>query len=193
MGIPSAFIKILSSTFENSETWFKKKIPINIFENQYRRITKPFNKGDIPKIKIKLPYIKQKNLFNIYDNLSNPIELDKLVKNTDIMCIIHIKGLKFLKEYFYCDCYITQIKLCQNLTYDIPNTCLITDDNNIDDFDIIDSHLIQNEKEKSELRKKILDLENQSNELESILESNKQKLIDYKKYFNNLVNNFISE
>lgn len=177
---------ILSSTHENSEEWFKKQIPFDIFEHQYKRITKPFNKDEIPTLKLKLPYSKNKYLFSIYDNSNSVIDIDKLIKNTDIICVFHIKGIKFLKEYFYCDCYITQIKLCQNLQYNIPDSCIINDEgdiNNDDILDIIDSDIIKRAKEKAELQEQI-------NELEKKISSDNSNMLTLKSKLNNLVNNF---
>ena len=38
------------------------------------------------------------------------MEIDDIKEGIGMICIIHVKGLKFLKEEYYCDCFITQIK-----------------------------------------------------------------------------------
>ena len=50
----------LASTYKFSKEWFKKELPMDVLENMYRRITKPFKKGDIPEIELKIPVVKQK-------------------------------------------------------------------------------------------------------------------------------------
>ena len=32
-------------------------------------------------------------------------------ENTEVVLILHVKGLKFLKQHYYCDIYISQIKV----------------------------------------------------------------------------------
>ena len=32
-------------------------------------------------------------------------------EGTEVICILHVRGLKFLKQHYYCDCYISQIKV----------------------------------------------------------------------------------
>ena len=37
--------------------------------------------------------------------------IDKIKKDIELELIIHIRGLKFLKQNYYCDLYISQIKI----------------------------------------------------------------------------------
>ena len=53
---------ILDTTYQNSEEWFNKELPMDILENMYKRITRPFKKDEIPSLEFKLPYHKEKNL-----------------------------------------------------------------------------------------------------------------------------------
>ena len=174
----------LSSTHVNSEDWFNKEIPIDVFENQYKRITKPFNKDELPRLKIKIPF-RHKILCNVYDSYNNLLQIDQLSKNNEVMCIIHIKGLKFLKEYFYCDCYVSQIKLCHNFLYNIPKECLIDDDKIKDnrDKDIIDEDIIKQEEEKSKILVQIKDIKGK-------IESDKKTLGKLHEKFHEITNNF---
>ena len=38
----------LASTYKNSNEWFNKELPMDVLENMYRRMSKPFKKGEIP-------------------------------------------------------------------------------------------------------------------------------------------------
>jgi len=62
----------------------------------------------------KIPMIKDKVQCQLYDQKKNCVELSKLSDGAEIICIIHIRGLKFLKQNYYCDCYISQIKVFLN-------------------------------------------------------------------------------
>jgi len=145
----------LSTTYQSSKTWFDKDLPMDVLEGMYRRITKPFKKDDVPTVELKVPMIKQKIQSNIYDQSNNAIEFEKISKGSTVICIIHVKGLKFLKKDYYCDNYITQIKLCESITYSIPGKCLIDDDNDNEqdmyDYEILDEEVIQRNKEKLDL------------------------------------------
>lgn len=162
----------LSSTYTSSKEWFSKELPMDILEGMYRRITQPFKKGDIPEIVLKLPYHKQKIQSNIYDQSNNIIDINQLTKGSTIVCIIHIKGLKFLKKDYYCDQYISQIKLCGSIPFSIPDTCLIEDsgdESNVYDYEILDEEILLKNKERCELEEKYRELEeniiNQQNKL----------------------------
>ena len=159
----------LSKTYKLSKDWFNKELPMDVLETMYRRITKPFKKGEIPEIHIKIPFHKQKIQSKVYDQSNSIINYEQLKEGCTILCIMHVKGLKFLKKDYYCDNYITQIKLCQGPTYSISDKCLIADDefDEIDesmyDYEILDEEIIKNNKEKKELEQLINQLENKIN------------------------------
>jgi hypothetical protein len=146
----------LSQTYKLSKDWFNKELPMDVLENMYRPISKPFLKNDIPEITIKVPFLKGTMQCKMYDKFNNPIIYDKLNEGSTIMCILHINGLKFLKKDYYCDNYITQIKLCENPSYE---TCLIEDTDSIDeskyDYEIIDEEIIQRNTEILAYREQI--------------------------------------
>jgi len=171
----------LSMTYKSSKEWFNKELPMDVLEGMYRRITSPFKKDDVPTINLKIPMIKQKVQSKIYDVSNNPIDLDKLVKGSTVICIIHLKGLKFLKKDYYCDNYITQIKLCETIKYSVADTCLIEDDEkSIYDYEILDEEVIQINKEKLELNETYSKLENKIIEDTKVLSELKQKIDNLK-------------
>ena len=82
--------------------------------------------------KIRIPFVKNKIQCNIFNKDKIPMPIEDIKENTDISMIIHIRGIKFLKKKFYCDCYVSQIKLVEPKMYTIPKECLFNDedDNN---------------------------------------------------------------
>ena len=125
----------LGKTYELSKEWFNKALPMDIIESMYRRITHPCKKDEIPEIKIKLPVMKKDIKCNIYDSSNQLSDKTMLEPNIDIICIIHVKGLKFLKKDYYCDCYVSQIKICNPILYSIPGECIIEDEPYDDTYD----------------------------------------------------------
>ena len=156
-------------TFEHCEEWFNKDIPYDAIENMYENIDLENN-----KLKIIFPYIKEKIQCKIYNNDKKYIEHSELSEDDNIVLILHIKGLKILKEKFYLDFYVNQIKLVNN-EYTILNEYSIIDDEELDDLTINDlfdeeiNNVIEEEKLKKEkqkdLKKKMEELENELKKL----------------------------
>jgi hypothetical protein len=170
----------LSHTHQSSKEWFHKELPIDILEGMYRRITQPFKKNYIPKISLKLPLYKQGIQCKIYDQSNNQLDINTLTKGVVITCIIHIKGLKFLKKDYYCDMYISQIKLNKLSDYYIPDSCLIED---IED----NSYAYENLDEEVILRaKEIQILETKSCEIKQTIKHQEEELLCLQEKIHNL-------
>jgi hypothetical protein len=101
----------VKETFKNNKDWFGKDIPLETIDNMYKRTCKPAKKNMKPIFTFKIPFIKERVQCQIYDQKKTCVGFDKLSEGTEIICILHIKGLKFLKQHYYCDCYISQIKV----------------------------------------------------------------------------------
>ena len=97
------------------------------------------------------------------------VDLNEIQEGSEVILILHIKGLKILKQYFYCDCYISQIKLFQESgesKYNIIKNYALIDDGDSDETnydDIFDEEIIhvfeeekriQREKEEEKQRLK---------------------------------------
>ena len=98
-------------TFENNKEWFGKEIPLEVIDNMYKRSNKPVKKDSKPQFGFKIPMIKEKVQCQIYDQKKNTLDLKSIKEDTECVCILHIKGLKFLKQHYYLDLYISQIKI----------------------------------------------------------------------------------
>ena len=103
----------IKTTFKNSKSWFNKELPLEAIDDMYKRTVQPFKKNQNPKLKFRLPVIKNKIVCNVYNQQRVYVNLEDIKENSDIILILHIRGLKILKQYFYCDCYISQIKVFQ--------------------------------------------------------------------------------
>ena len=184
---------ILDTTYQNSEEWFNKELPMDILENMYKRITRPFKKDEIPSLEFKLPYHKENLQTRIYDQTNESIELDSLTPGTSVILMLQVKGLKFLKQNYYCDTYLSQIKLVKDTIVVNPVSCLIEDDEHASnrvlveekyDYEILDEEIIKKNNEVDELESFILknkqQIEEDENNLETII-SEKNNIIEQKK------------
>lgn len=160
----------LSATYQSSKEWFKKELPMDILETMYRRISQPFKKNEVPSVLFKVPIYKQTVQCSLYDESNNPITLDSLDKGTTVLAIIHIKGLKFLKKEYYCDMYLSQIKVTKALPVRVTE-CLIEDEDDevVNEFEYLDEEVILRAKEKNKLIE-------EKNNLECIIQQKQEEL-----------------
>ena len=103
----------IKTTVKKSKEWFGKDIPLQAIDDMYRRTTKPFKKNTAPQIRLRLPLIKNEIKCGVYNQNRIFIGTDEVKEGSEVVLILHIRGLKVLKTTYYCDCYITQIKLFQ--------------------------------------------------------------------------------
>ena len=101
----------IKETHKNNKEWFGKDIPLELIDNMYKRSCKPVKKDKKPRFSFKIPMIKDNVQCQIYDQKKTCIEFSKVDEGMEMICILHIKGLKFLKQHYYCDCYISQMKV----------------------------------------------------------------------------------
>jgi hypothetical protein len=164
----------LSSTYKQSKEWFQKELPMDVLETMYKRLSKPFKKDTVPIIEFKF-HPKQK--CQVYDQSNKQIELSELSDKTNIIGIISVKGLKFLKRDYYCECYLSQIKLSQPETPKLPYGCLIEDEEPSKyDYEIFDEEVIQNSTFKIELQQQIKSMEKTIQNDQKQLQSLQEKL-----------------
>ena len=101
-----------------------------------------------PIFSFKVPIIKEKIQCQMYDQNRTCIDYHKLNEGIELVCILNLKGLKFLKQHYYCDCYISQIKVFLD---------------KVNKFSILDSYSF-NDKEEEEEELKELDKDLRLNE-----------------------------
>ena len=98
-------------TFENNKEWFGKEIPLEVIDNMYKRNNKPVKKDSKPQFGFKVPLVKERVQCQIFDHKKNTLDLKTIKEGSECICILHVKGLKFLKQHYYLDIYISQIKV----------------------------------------------------------------------------------
>lgn len=171
--------KNIKETFKQNKEWFGKEIPLEVIDDMYKRTIKAVKKDSKPSFNFKVPILKGKAQCQIYDTNNVCIDISKITQDCELVFILHIRGLKFLKQHYYCDCYISQIKifLSKNEKYNIFNECVIEDEpiNDEDDIDIIDEEILKEmedeknkEKEKEELK---VNIQKQIEELKQQLDN----------------------
>ncbi len=168
----------IKTTYKNRLEWFSKDLPLEAVDDMYKRTVQPFKKNSNPKLKFRLPVIKGKIMCNVYNQQKVFVDLDEIKEDSEVILILHIRGLKILKQYFYCDCYVSQIKLFQpeNIKYSIlPEYCMVDDEKDEYD-DIFDEEIYKasdDYKKKIEGKKK--EEEQKRKEEEERIEEEKRK------------------
>ena len=137
--------KNIKNTVTNSEEWFNKQLPLEAIDEMYKRSSKPFKKNTNPKMKVRLPIVKNEIKCAVYNQKRVFIDINEIKEDTEMILIIHIRGLKFLKSYYYCDCYISQIKVFQNNEpkYNIIDDYSILDDDADEYSEIFNQEIIE--------------------------------------------------
>ena len=77
----------------------------------YKRNNKPVKKDSKPQFGFKVPLVKERVQCQIFDQKKNTLDLKTIKEGSECICILHIKGLKFLKQHYYLDIYISQVKV----------------------------------------------------------------------------------
>ena len=103
--------KNIKETFKKNKEWFGKEIPLDMIDDMYKRTIKAVKKDHKPQFSFKVPISKGKLQCQIYDNTNICLDINKITPDSEIVFILHIRGLKFLKQHYYCDVYVSQIKV----------------------------------------------------------------------------------
>ena len=96
-----------------------------------------------PTIRLRLPLIKNEIKCGVYNQNRIFVGSDEVKEGSEVVLIIHVRGLKVLKTSYYCDCYITQIKLFQEKEskFNIIKDYSVIDDDEEEEDDISDIFL----------------------------------------------------
>lgn len=131
----------IKETCAQSKHWFQKEIPLELIDDMYKRTSKSLKNKQTPTIQWKLPFQSSSPLCKIFNQHKEDISLSDIHKDTNVELIIHIKGLKFLKQHYYCDCYVSQLKAHVNTQIPswIPDTCVFSDEED----DVIDGEILE--------------------------------------------------
>lgn len=140
----------IKETFKNNKEWFHKDIPLELIDDMYKRSCKPVKKDGKPQFSYKIPIMKGEVQCPIFDQHQNRRELKDLPQDSEIILVVHIRGLKFLKQHYYCDMYVSQMKVFMPQTekFAILNECLI-DEEGIP-AEVLDESVLNELKQKRE-------------------------------------------
>jgi len=123
-----------------SEQWFTSKFPIDVVEDFYKTPVKLGRGKNPPKLKVKIPINRGELSCNIYDNVKNTINHTEVKKNNKVVCVLHLQGLRFLKQQVICEWVPLQIKVCKEsvkkqMDYMINDTLLSDYEDNVDNVE----------------------------------------------------------
>ena len=173
---------ILTKTLENSENWFSKILPLNVIDEMYKPLHSSFKKGDKPKIKFKIPISKNKIQCTCYNQKKECVDITNIKKDDNLILVLHLRGIKILKQTFYCDCYISQIKILENKVnkYQIlEDYSILGSEEDDEDLDIFDEEIINEMKRKEEEKQnKIKELKKEINNFENEIKNKKNILTE---------------
>ncbi len=179
----------IKTTVKKSKEWFGKDIPLQAIDDMYRRTTKPFKKNTAPQIRLRLPLIKNEIKCGVYNQNRIFIGTDEVKEGSEVVLILHIRGLKVLKTTYYCDCYITQIKLFQEkeARFNIIKDYSILDDEDDEEKELGDIfseeifNSFQEEEKKKAEEKKVKEEKKKAEEEKKKAEEEKKKAEEEKK------------
>jgi hypothetical protein len=166
--------KNIKSTFNSSKEWFGKDLPLDAIDDMYKRITRPIKKNCVPELKFKLPMVKNNIQCSIYNQNKSYININELKKGLDVILILHIRGLKILKQYYFCDLYVSQIKLFtqRDNKYNIlADYSIIEKDEGVDIFDDIEINKVDKKKGKKSEKNSDIDGKEDSDIVAYVVES----------------------
>ena len=175
----------IKTTVKNSEEWFTKELPLEAIDDMYKRTTKPFKKDSNPSLKFRLPMIKNEIQCGVYNQQKVFVDLNEVKEGSEVILILHIRGLKILKHNFYCDCYISQVKLFQENEYSkyniIKDYALVDEEEEEPNFDdIFDEEILKTFEEEKRLKKEKEEEEKRLKEEEKRLKEEEKRLKEEK-------------
>ena len=103
--------KCIQETHKNSKKWFRKSLPFDIVEEYYKSNIKLGRNHKVPTIRLKLPVSKKQIQTEIYNQQRQKVHFQDVSAGDEMVNVIHIIGLKFLKQQFILETQLLQSKL----------------------------------------------------------------------------------
>jgi len=159
----------IKETYEKGKDWFGKEIPVDLIDDMYKRTTKPLKRDQRPSFSFKIPMEKKEPRCKVFTGQRSPCPLTDVAEGAQVVTVLHIRGLKFLKQHYYCDYYVTQMQILgtKDPKFLIPEECLISDDEggpkggDIDreaEDDLIDGEILESIQERMALRERAISI-----------------------------------
>ncbi len=184
----------INKTFSNSNEWFNKELPFEAIDDMYKRTIKPIKKDINPNIRIKIPNENGKIQCSLYNQDRIYMGLDELrnVKNedTEIILILHLRGLKIYKTSFIFDVYVSQMKVFLNnqIKYNIISDYSIIDDEGDNNNDIFTEEILSVNEEKMKKENKKKEKEKKEKEKQEKINKIQEEILKKEKEMKDLLN-----
>ena len=122
----------LTTTHSNSEEWFGQTLPMDVIDDFYNSPLKMSKLEKAPNVKFKIPVSKGRPICEIFGENARPLDHSLVTKDTEVICILQLVGIKYYKQRFECDWQVIQMRAF--IDDYIPKTCLI-DESLMTDFE----------------------------------------------------------
>jgi len=118
-------------TYSKSEEWFGKELPLEVVDDFYSTPIKINKTNKAPIVKFKIPFTSGKINCQIFNENLNMIDYNLVSKDTEVICILELCGIKYYKQRFECEWNVLQMKVHLNEKVK-PLSCMINEDLNND-------------------------------------------------------------
>merc|ERR1711934_127722 len=189
--------KLILTVHRNSKNWFKQNFPLDVVDEFYKTNIKPGRNNKLPTIRFKIPVSKKEIKGEFYNYKREKITYENISEEQELISVIHIIGMKFLKQQFILETQLIQCKVCKKAEdtntlgyiindpdsdyeadeYLIPLPEEINEMNFQDDSNEIESNQLEQENELVEENKE-LEIDNSVKENVTLEEENKELEID---------------
>ena len=115
--------KCIELLYNYSADWFQSPLEMADIENAFNTILK-LNKtnGYVIRSNVKIHTMTKEPVIKVYNQSETPLSMEHVSKNTNIITIMEIQGIKFTSKSFQLE---TEIKQVMVLDKDIFDNCLI--------------------------------------------------------------------
>ena len=151
--------RCIVAAHKNSKKWFKQSFPLDVIDEFYKTNIKPSRNNKLPTIRFKIPISKKEIRSEIYNSKRERVEYNAIQDSDNLVNIIQIIGLKFLKQQFILELQLIQCKICKKQEDNKTLGYIINDQ---DSDHEIDEYLIPLPEEIDEMN-----FQDDSNEIES--------------------------
>merc|ERR1711934_272470 len=105
--------KCILTAHKNSKKWFKQAFPLDVIDEFYKSNIKPGRNNNFPTTRVKIPISKRKVKAEFYNYKRERIEPEEINEDEKLISVIHVIGMKFLKQQFILETQLIQCKVCK--------------------------------------------------------------------------------
>ena len=105
--------KCILTAHKNSKKWFKQSFPLDVIDEFYKSNIKPGRNNNFPTIRVKIPVSKRQIKAEFYNYKRERINPKDINEDDELVSVIHVIGMKFLKQQFILETQLIQCKVCK--------------------------------------------------------------------------------